>query len=1016
MAHVNNNRAQRVRNSRSFVQDPTNIDNKEQFGKPVEPLESLDNAQRNNESSTTLGNSNAMISNPNISLPKMDLSESMIKDSVISNSSIQPPLSSNSQPESNISEIQLKKNKQLIVSDETKAVHSENSNAAIPRQVIKETVFSSEIHSIEYDSSLTTKSNASIASEVRKDKKHSMEAKQAVLNEPNARKASNAKYTNFEMTSHMDTTSAMLEDVNPIDTACPRQEEMVVFDDIGDMNLQYISNSSSNLIKNTSDPVLQQFITEEPKNDCDVNVTYDLIQGTLPPPSTSGLRVRPQDDNFVSNNQSQVIDMPPLEESIDNLYLGEEAAASIPTKTIQESDILSSPIDNAILNDHSKSRENTQCKPMSIINSGKKPSGLVEIAQYEGSPRRYKPRISSEIVSNASSGDDRPHAATNLIDDDQNNLLLHSPLKQSKSKIHTLDPMHRDDINLNISMVDELLKFDDVLLPQASNGDGPGTYSNITSRLPSDGIPASKSDFDFRYEFSETRKVLDEFFSNAENEFPAHPNRNSSVIKGNDFDHVKLPTDDKNYGLNDPQDGRMGNDFNDLNYTLRRFSPNSLMGSTTVGQRLAGNEEELIKTTLISNPSTSASSSIRSSDISHITDQKNLSIPSKSMVTQNNHLPLQHNIIQGFDPKKMEHNEPSQATNTEQHKIPSNTYQYEQHIGDMPSKERAQFTSNDFNSLSVSTELSGTTPSMAPGFRAIDDNSTNIPTSNKLEVSTCPSDQNHIKKYSDDIIVTEQSLTKDTQKVVWENPSQPTNSHATNSSLVIPIDQSQANSLQNSRQKEAEVSCNNDLSVQSTNQIPSPKSDTALVGNMRLNVARHYLADPCLEDQQVNNRNKELNIPCFENTPRESFDRDNQNVAKFHSQIGKINTEPLKSSQPLNSPYVTESKNIGAVTMNTSNVSFLSGPLGPEKENNIVHSMSMMSNSLAPSGPLDSRNFTLSPETTDCDSADLESEVSINEGSYHSSGPKFHTAMPILEDGLSSGHASDLEDDVIYSR
>ncbi len=65
---------------------------------------------------------------------------------------------------------------------------------------------------------------------------------------------------------------------------------------------------------------------------------------------------------------------------------------------------------------------------------------------------------------------------------------------------------------------------------------------------------------------------------------------------------------------------------------------------------------------------------------------------------------------------------------------------------------------------------------------------------------------------------------------------------------------------------------------------------------------------------------------------------------------------------------------------------------------------------------VDSRNFTLSPETTDCDSADLESEVSLNEGSYHSSGPRMHTAMPVLEDGLSSGHASDLEEDVIYSR
>merc|ERR1719479_295962 len=61
----------------------------------------------------------------------------------------------------------------------------------------------------------------------------------------------------------------------------------------------------------------------------------------------------------------------------------------------------------------------------------------------------------------------------------------------------------------------------------------------------------------------------------------------------------------------------------------------------------------------------------------------------------------------------------------------------------------------------------------------------------------------------------------------------------------------------------------------------------------------------------------------------------------------------------------------------------------------------------------DSRNFTLSPETTDCDSADLESELSVpsaGEGSFHSSGPR-HTAMPILEDGLSSGHASDLDEE-----
>jgi amyloid beta (A4) precursor protein-binding family A protein 1 (X11) len=59
-----------------------------------------------------------------------------------------------------------------------------------------------------------------------------------------------------------------------------------------------------------------------------------------------------------------------------------------------------------------------------------------------------------------------------------------------------------------------------------------------------------------------------------------------------------------------------------------------------------------------------------------------------------------------------------------------------------------------------------------------------------------------------------------------------------------------------------------------------------------------------------------------------------------------------------------------------------------------------------------SRNFTLSPETTDCDSNDIESEVSLeNEGSMHSSGGgRLYGSMPVLEDGLSSGHASDAED------
>lgn len=52
------------------------------------------------------------------------------------------------------------------------------------------------------------------------------------------------------------------------------------------------------------------------------------------------------------------------------------------------------------------------------------------------------------------------------------------------------------------------------------------------------------------------------------------------------------------------------------------------------------------------------------------------------------------------------------------------------------------------------------------------------------------------------------------------------------------------------------------------------------------------------------------------------------------------------------------------------------------------------------------RNFTLSPETTDCDSNDVESVVSL-EGSLNSGGRLVSSSMPVLEDGLSSGHSSE---------
>ena len=56
-----------------------------------------------------------------------------------------------------------------------------------------------------------------------------------------------------------------------------------------------------------------------------------------------------------------------------------------------------------------------------------------------------------------------------------------------------------------------------------------------------------------------------------------------------------------------------------------------------------------------------------------------------------------------------------------------------------------------------------------------------------------------------------------------------------------------------------------------------------------------------------------------------------------------------------------------------------------------------------------SRNFTLSPETTDCDSGEVESEMS--EGSSLPSSGRLCPAMPVLEDGLSDGERSEDEED-----
>ena len=136
-------------------------------------------------------------------------------------------------------------------------------------------------------------------------------------------------------------------------------------------------------------------------------------------------------------------------------------------------------------------------------------------------------------------------------------LLEMSPVKSSPSSVKSPEMA----ATFNAQPPDELLKFDDA--PSGVSA-AAGAASGV-----------SKSDYDFRYEFSETRKVLDEFFNKAEAEYP--PSEASSSVKNEPGSKAT------------PQAGNQGDSFSDLNYTLRRCSPvdSASVGSSYVGQRLA---------------------------------------------------------------------------------------------------------------------------------------------------------------------------------------------------------------------------------------------------------------------------------------------------------------------------------------------------------------------------------------------------------------------------------------------
>ena len=958
--------------------------------------------------------------------------------------------------------------------DESTISYAESSTAPPPRQVIKETVFSSEIHSIEYDSSVSNKPPKNIISNDSEDaiKNENVSVIGGLISSDSTNRG-NSTYKQSAVDCSMNVETKSENRAKTINQGnLRRNEEMVVFDDIGDINLHYASNKSiSNLHPKMDNKPLS--LRQDTRNNCEVNVTcvpgkvdtlrgthvnvtYDLIQGTMPPPSVCGLIVRPSDEYMTtSTDPIQAHDMSTIEGSIDNLYLGEEASASVPDKTENMQDFISSPSKDSVLNDSADSTETrnlNQCnKPPSVINGGKKSGGsIVEIAQYEGSPRRYRPRISNELISNASgasSGDDRTPLAVStnnsqaLIQGDQTNLLLNSPLKE-----HQVQHLQHKDAAIPYvgqgkvignSIVDELLRFDDMdSLPQetiqcglentlTAHNKSFQMEGNVDQSILNDGsnklVPASmpisalnqKSDFDFRYEFSETRKVLDEFFNKAENEFPSEmSNANSHIIKSNEAELMNLGSDRPNHVISEPcnVNERTPGEFNDLNYTLRRFSPNPLLGSTTVGQRLAGgSQEELINSSSITNtfPDNNLRGNKPIDSANHMLDGA-FDISSQDIARKDDSLAVDVMNNRPMDGLQTQcDNEVVQKINRDSSQNhPSNTY----HISEQSKDTRLLPTSAGIQN--VDSNVTNIVPSSGMELPIpIPEEVSNVSTTAmNVALSRSQNSRNHITRNS---TTSSDQTMKDTHNPATDDDSrgQARSKAKIDHHVILPdIPMNDMTQIGQNSQPQPDAAT---VGVLSSQPYPLQQQQlaTALVGNMRLNVAPHYVNNafetlgssiPQQDQVQHNYHEQHLDLDglAFKDTSRERMDPSNYLVGSK----GNIITEPCQkegvksAALPPNQPHFSENKHFLGVmsSPHAQSLAAVGPPIG--------------------TGNIDSRNFTLSPETTDCDSADLESEVSINEGSYHSSGPKFHTAMPILEDGLSSGHASDLEDDVIYSR
>ncbi len=225
-----------------------------------------------------------------------------------------------------------------------------------------------------------------------------------------------------------------------------------------------------------------------------MNVTYDLIDGEFPPPNISGLVVRDPNDLLTS----------------DDLHHGGNDCDLFDPEADRRSEASSGGASKII--------------------------GDITIAEYEGSPRRYRPRPSPPQVRPNESKQKQPQRPPLRLPGFPQRVL--PPQENSQETSPEKVDMDKTEAKVASSVSsggeEELLKFEDgqpTLLGQSSSSVQPQLVTNSQAVKDNNKEYESK----MRYEFSETRKVLDEFFHKAEEAAEATTDLNYVLRKNNNY-------------------------------------------------------------------------------------------------------------------------------------------------------------------------------------------------------------------------------------------------------------------------------------------------------------------------------------------------------------------------------------------------------------------------------------------------------------------------------------------------